>query len=80
MKADAIADQIEGELQPMENDILKILDFGNVLQGITDGEAISREHVPGIYRMVVEIIECANSLRDRHDKLLLAAVELRTSA
>src|SRR5947209_20447149 len=73
MKAEPLADQIE----PMENDILKILDFGNVLQGITEGEAISREHVPGIYRMVVEIIECANSLRDRHNKLMLATAELR---
>jgi hypothetical protein len=48
MKAEAIADQIKGELQPMANDILRILDLGNVLQGITDGEAIDGELVPGI--------------------------------
>jgi hypothetical protein len=57
----------ENELQLMENDVLTIADFGRVLQGITDGQEISREYVPGIYRMVVEIIECANSLQQRRD-------------
>ena len=61
---------IETELESMENNALQIADFGRVLQGITDGETIVPEYVPGIYRMVVEIIECADSLVKTHGRLL----------
>jgi hypothetical protein len=64
----------------MENDILKIADFGHVLQGITDGNEISREYVLGIYRMVIEIIECADLLQQKHGTIQEIAARLRAAA
>jgi hypothetical protein len=80
MKPQLFADDIEDVLQPMENDILKIGDFGHVLQGITDGAEIAREYVPGIYRMVVEIIECADLLQQKHKTIQEIATRLRAAA
>jgi hypothetical protein len=69
MKAAAeLAGDLSKSINEMEDDILSIVDFTNLLLGVTEGKEIEPFHVPGIYRLLNSMLEHGHSLRRRQDE------------
>jgi hypothetical protein len=54
-------------LNAKEDDILTIADFSRMIQGATGGKSIADEYVPGLYRLLCEVISRADSLQKLRD-------------
>jgi hypothetical protein len=65
--AEELLSDLNEALVPIENDYLSIKDYAHLLQGVTSGREVHQEHVPGIYRLLFEIVDRAEAIRKHHD-------------
>jgi hypothetical protein len=49
----------------MEDDVMAIIDFTNLLLDFTGGSEIASDHIPGIHRILGSILELGHSLNRR---------------
>jgi hypothetical protein len=63
-----LATDLNKSIYEMEDDIMSIIDFANLLLGVTGGKEIEPCHVPGIYRLLDSMLEHGHSLHRRHNE------------
>ena len=68
--------ELKEALGSMEKDFLSIGDYAHLLQGVTEGKGVSEEHIPGMYRLLLQIVDHADNIRKRHDVATVATRRL----